>query len=733
MEHRLIQGGEQWLPFARSRIKALRAAGLRYATQQFSVDGAEIAVRLVADQEYIVITESDTAYLESGIQDLRNVLPAFEETYRPAIVKFTPRVTGLSGLPPDKLENSESRKLADGDLTWSSAGAETKKLIKTVDTYLGTVDPVPLHFENAEAVYCPDPAAVLLAKQTRLAFPPSTFSGKLRLYVQALYGSKRTDYRIGGIETGGSSKQLALKIGTAIVNGESKTLYTHLLNTMPTTGILLSGGKYILVTIHSNKVTYRAMKGSTKAKATTANDANPAEAEATVLANLKPAFDEKTAVIVGNFPAGNPIAWGWHFNKQGDKASIVMQESATISGLPALPPSGLDLASIGGTKNTLYTATLTYNKDSGVLTCAFASSSSGLHIPYLQTKTFVPSPTGGMDLLLPSSQPPWDCYADLPDTPIYCYYDNTDKLVLVTVTNSTRVTEGAVAQPSAPVGVWGTTRVELCMEIPKQYTSYTGKYSFPNHGVAVSDALTVKGTSITWPGQVTTEDWVLIKDAARENVFVGSDGYVSYIDLVKSSEVRNVRSSVAEIFNPVLVIPFGDCSSVVVGSQLLKIGTLDNQYQFQYGNNSCWFVTPGGQHSPPDWVDVTLTYWVGIFSFISRGTPLTTAELAALPTLGTRNTIQSSLTLVGNHGTTLLSTYSAMSTLDGTSGFGGRPYQGLFEAAAFVNPNYPRELTLTSSYFGAAKYSGMVTSDLPDVPGYINGWPVGASTPTGWA
>lgn len=55
MEHKLIQGGEEHLPFARSRIKALRAAGLVYASQHFEVKGSKIWVQLKNGQEYIKI------------------------------------------------------------------------------------------------------------------------------------------------------------------------------------------------------------------------------------------------------------------------------------------------------------------------------------------------------------------------------------------------------------------------------------------------------------------------------------------------------------------------------------------------------------------------------------------------------------------------------------------------------------------------------------------------------
>lgn len=56
MEHKLITGGEQWLPFARSRIKALRATGLQYASQQFEIDGSSVKVRIEGEHEYIDIS-----------------------------------------------------------------------------------------------------------------------------------------------------------------------------------------------------------------------------------------------------------------------------------------------------------------------------------------------------------------------------------------------------------------------------------------------------------------------------------------------------------------------------------------------------------------------------------------------------------------------------------------------------------------------------------------------------
>lgn len=61
MEHRLIQGGEQFLPFARSCITKLKKLGLPYANQSFEIDGVSVKVRVEPGHEYIRI-EGGGAY-----------------------------------------------------------------------------------------------------------------------------------------------------------------------------------------------------------------------------------------------------------------------------------------------------------------------------------------------------------------------------------------------------------------------------------------------------------------------------------------------------------------------------------------------------------------------------------------------------------------------------------------------------------------------------------------------
>lgn len=64
--HKLISGGEQWLPFALSKLRSLGklAPGIGgYASQQFTMpDGAEVAVRIVQDQQFLRIDGGGPAY-----------------------------------------------------------------------------------------------------------------------------------------------------------------------------------------------------------------------------------------------------------------------------------------------------------------------------------------------------------------------------------------------------------------------------------------------------------------------------------------------------------------------------------------------------------------------------------------------------------------------------------------------------------------------------------------------
>ena len=63
MLHKLVQaGGERYLPFALSRLRALKMLGVPYLEQRFTVEGIDIKVSIVGDQEYIRIGGGGASY-----------------------------------------------------------------------------------------------------------------------------------------------------------------------------------------------------------------------------------------------------------------------------------------------------------------------------------------------------------------------------------------------------------------------------------------------------------------------------------------------------------------------------------------------------------------------------------------------------------------------------------------------------------------------------------------------
>jgi hypothetical protein len=105
MEHKLILGGEQYLPFARSRIKALRATGLTYASQQFEVDGNTIAVRIAGDQEFIRLDGGQFMALSVGREGIFN----------PGAGPIIPASGAIEGPPPPGVLRQAEKTLLSPD------------------------------------------------------------------------------------------------------------------------------------------------------------------------------------------------------------------------------------------------------------------------------------------------------------------------------------------------------------------------------------------------------------------------------------------------------------------------------------------------------------------------------------------------------------------------------------------------------------------------------------------
>lgn len=122
MLHKIIEsGGERYLPFALSRLRALRLLALPYVEQRFNVDGVDIRVAIIGDQEYIKVGGGGVEY----------------EFYT------TEELTGLGGVPAGLTDF-----MVAGEITRVLSSGVSKPVYSTnkflAADYPGLLNPLPI-------------------------------------------------------------------------------------------------------------------------------------------------------------------------------------------------------------------------------------------------------------------------------------------------------------------------------------------------------------------------------------------------------------------------------------------------------------------------------------------------------------------------------------------------------------------------------------------------------------
>lgn len=267
-------------------------------------------------------------------------------------------------IPPVQPKNSYY--MESGQLEWSFPGDENPTRldpakwhfldIPTTSDYLGKIAGLPPVFGaqtntpeltegmESQAIgypYQSDPAkvaaikeaygnATLMKKLTAAFFPASLFSGKMRAFIQAQYGAKET--QAGDplhVEVFGGSVNLLYK---ATIGGVTASvqfgLWSH-----ASPGIFNAGdGSYWLLNITGGPAftvtAYQIKQITTVAKELLKEHTlNPSdEAESYLFAHST--IDTTNPQVVGTFTgaAGAAMAYGWKWNSDGSKASIVVHE-----------------------------------------------------------------------------------------------------------------------------------------------------------------------------------------------------------------------------------------------------------------------------------------------------------------------------------------------------------------------------------------------------------------------
>lgn len=285
-------------------------------------------------------------YLESGYLDLKSIGRCAETTYLPATLHFNTETAAYNGsltrpmqlktaLIPSRLDEDTpyyGTPPVDGQKSLA-VGCEVKDQLLVVE------DPCKNVYESGG--YCP---GMLTLKQAQANVPASMFSGKLRLYIQTLYGSKSPPM----------AYRLAANFSLTLLNEELVTetnlprtfdggsflfttpdyqyfLCTYNPGVLKLTGITLSE---IGTQFREELVRITELNSATQPPEDPTPPTDPLfikRAEAYILSTASiNTLDTLDIPIAGDTIAGVPLDYGWHSNWDGSESYVVcFRESLT--------------------------------------------------------------------------------------------------------------------------------------------------------------------------------------------------------------------------------------------------------------------------------------------------------------------------------------------------------------------------------------------------------------------
>jgi hypothetical protein len=346
VEHKLITGGgEQYLPFARSRIKALRAVGMRYASQRFIMPDGTVAVQIVGEQEYIRISGGGCLLeMDSGIVDLNEVFG-----YNDGVLYETAHALAYNSPFVPTVPVSEWRvnpNKASGQISGSvrrTSGFEGKVPYdgKPARSFSAGTEQL-----TAEWSRIAEDENLVDKKQLVNICPASIFTGRCRMYVQAIYG--RPIYTQDGNNDGvfsSSGDPIARPttpgVGNAAPALEVRSYEGGTLRIDTSTGVYLDvKGKHWLIKPTRTSVDIYPLKAGScgesmrrhlieraPASSDYLNGEDREHLEAYVLSTCRPVVSKMQSIsVLGGLPHAWSMGYGWHWNWTGLTADIVVTE-----------------------------------------------------------------------------------------------------------------------------------------------------------------------------------------------------------------------------------------------------------------------------------------------------------------------------------------------------------------------------------------------------------------------
>ena len=256
-------------------------------------------------------------YMESGFLNVLSAIECAELSRRPARIQYNTVQADYISSSPTPIQGMVTFETPDFEGQPLAHGSESRAI--GCSSPADTMTLCDILYENGG--YCP--ADILARKQLPINMPSSQFSGKLRMMVQAIYGSTRTDYKLGE-DVGGSG----LSIGGKVITfgyGPSFGLFTT------------STFDYFLIEASTTKVQYHPIEVSPMSQTFISQLNNPELSfDADDIKKIE-AYILSTAVIkTGDgvtvdgsaiAPSGDPWYYGWHWSWDGSQGDICLQKA----------------------------------------------------------------------------------------------------------------------------------------------------------------------------------------------------------------------------------------------------------------------------------------------------------------------------------------------------------------------------------------------------------------------
>ena len=360
-----------------------------------------------------IFTEA-ALYMESGFLTIESA-QCYEGVARPARLLYNAAVSQYINSVDKPIQgelhltdnSAEGEKLEDAD----TVAGYMSKAVGCPDSTKTTefIDACGVTHESNEPVYC-DYTQMVTKKKCQALMPASLFTGKTRLLVQAIYGSKRKDYTCNWEDFDYILRIGSLELHPTYANN------TWLLTT--------DDYDYFIVTFLGGTLSFQKLKTShnilKQLIQENAGDGDTVKKlEAYLLSTAE--LDEETPVQVidigGDDKSGTPLiygAYGWHSTQNGRTADTVLMELVG-------PPTTFSCHHMS--------MEITYDKDGDEYVFAAVRShiSTGTFSPVGDFIAFlVPILTTGITVNSPIYPPYAGGYTS--DAKLHVYYDSADSL-----------------------------------------------------------------------------------------------------------------------------------------------------------------------------------------------------------------------------------------------------------------------------------------------------------------